>query len=595
MDAGPPSLGGGPPSLGEGPPAMDAGPPSLGGGPPAMDAGPPSLGEGPPAMDAGPPSLGEGPPAMDGGPPSLGGGPPAMDAGPPSLGGGPPAMDAGPPSLGGGPPAMDAGPPSLGGGPPAMDAGPPSLGAGPDAPPSLAPGPDAPPSLGAGPDAPPSLAAGPDAPPPAEPTPPPSSRPAPPKSFAEPEQEIDMRPEYAARAAVFYELLSDLGAAPAHPPDDGEKQRKAARVGAKRRLAVIARNDPDLMLDDPGTEAEHLLAELFALGPLSEPLADEQVCEVLIRSPQRIYIDRGNGRERLERGFSCAAAVSMTLHRYAGTHLQWDAAAPWLDHRMPDGTRLRGADPSVAPDGPVVVIQRPSRAGVGGLSQVGSVSDPLADYLRAVLRGQGSVLVCVGDRCEGTELLSALAHELGQIDVGRFGIVRAGSSIVPPHGALVLDAEPGLTAGPIRLAIEAGSSRLLVHRAGGAGLASVWAGLPRGVEQVVLGLGVSDPEAALATCVEGLVLGGYGRDRQALRRQICAAIDVIVVLGLGPRGDEVPTMLAEFDEQGGVSPVLSRSSPTAAWQRHRDPAFVAELAQRGVTFDASKLAGLAGG
>lgn len=403
-----------------------------------------------------------------------------------------------------------------------------------------------------------------------------------------------MRPEYSARSVVFYELLSDLGVGPGQLPEDGEKQRKAARVGAKRRLAVITRNDPDLMLDDAATEAEHLLAEVFAYGPLTELLGADDVREILIRSPQRVYFDRGSGRERLERGFSCPAAVTMAIHRFAGTHLQWDAAAPWLDHRMPDGTRLRGADASVAPEGPVVVISRPPRAGGGGLSQIGAVSTVVADYLRAVLSAGGSMLVCLDDRCEGTELLSGLAYELGKIDIAGLGIVRAGSRIVAPHGALVLDAEPGLTAGPIRLAIEAGTTRLLIHRAGGAGLASAWAGRSRSVEQLVLGLGVGDPEAALATCVEGLVLGGFGRDREALRAQVCTSIDVVVRISLNARNDEVPTLLGEFDEHGRLVPSLSRSSPDARWQHHGDPRFVAELARRGVTFDAAKLAGLAG-
>jgi hypothetical protein len=52
-------------------------------------------------------------------------------------------------------------------------------------------------------------------------------------------------------------------------------------------------------------------------------------------------------------------------------------------------------------------------------------------------------------------------------------------------------------------------------------------------------------------------------------------------------------MLAEFDAQGGVSPILSRDSADAKWQHHGDPVFMAQLTQRGVTFDASKLAALA--
>ncbi len=256
-----------------------------------------------------------------------------------------------------------------------------------------------------------------------------------------------------------------------------------------------------------------------------------------------------------------------------------------------------------------MVITRPPRGGSGGLSQVRAVSSVLADYLRASLRGRGSLLICLGDHCDGGELLSGLAHELGQIDAAALGIVRAGSSMLTPPGALVLDAEPGRTGGPIRLAIAAGSTRLLIHRADGPGLASAWAGrteaarsgspaigvgVPVGVEQLVLALAAADPEAALSICVEGLVLGGFARDREALRRLVAASIDVVVAVGLTARGEQVLTLLGEFDEQGRVSPILSRSSADARWQHHREPRFVAELARRGVTFDAAKLTGLAG-
>jgi hypothetical protein len=247
-----------------------------------------------------------------------------------------------------------------------------------------------------------------------------------------------------------------------------------------------------------------------------------------------------------------------------------------------------------------VVITRPPRVGGGGLSQVRAVSSALAEYLRASLRGRGSVLVCLGDHCDGGELLSGLAHELGQIDVAALGIVRAGSSMLTPPGALVLDAEPGRTTGPIRLAVEAGSTRLVIHRADGPGLANAWARRTSGqatgvgVEQLVLALDATEPEAALSICVEGLVLGGFARDREALRRLVAASIDVVVVVGRTSRGEQVPTLLGEFDEQGRVSPILSRSSADARWQHHREPRFVAELARRGVTFDAAKLAALVG-
>ena len=317
------------------------------------------------------------------------------------------------------------------------------------------------------------------------------------------------------------------------------------------------------------------------------------VREIVIRAPHRVYVDRGNGRERLDGGFSCPESLSLALRRFVGAQLRWDPSSPWLDHRMPDGTRLRGAGPSVAPGGPVVVITRPAKAGTGGLSQVAAISDPVAEYLRAALRARASVLLCLGQACEGTELASACAHELGTIDPGHLAIVRAGGQLAVPHGAMVFDAEPGLTATPVRLAIDTGSTGLVVHRGGGAGLASAWAGLGRGLTQMVVSIAADNPDAALEVCVEGLLLGGYGRDREALRRHVAGTINVVVALGQNARGEEVPVAVAEFDGQGRVVPVLTRASADAPWQHHRAPTFVAEMARRGVTFEPSRLASLA--
>ena len=90
------------------------------------------------------------------------------------------------------------------------------------------------------------------------------------------------------------------------------------------------------------------------------------------------------------------------------------------------------------------------------------------------------------------------------------------------------------------------------------------------------------------------MFAGYGRDLQRLREQIAASFDVIVVLGRSSQGEECPVMLAELSPSGEVVPLLSRASADERWSHHREPAFVAELGQRGISFDGSKLAALAG-
>ncbi|MCA9683513.1 MAG: hypothetical protein KC457_15035, partial [Myxococcales bacterium] len=403
-------------------------------------------------------------------------------------------------------------------------------------------------------------------------------------------------PDYLARARVLQDMLSDLGCSEEQLPDDGEKQRKAARIGAKRRLAVIDKEHPELDLDDLESEAAALLRELFEYGPLTEAVADPTVCEMLIRGPHQVWITRGSERERMPAGFSGPEAVAMTIRRLAGFPIRWNTNAPWLDLHLQAGLRIRGAHASAAPGGPVVVIERPPAARSGGLVDLvadGVLPPALAELLVSALKARGSVLIGLEDDADGAPLLSALAHELAHIDPARLAVVRTGARIAPPSGAVVLDAEPGVTAAPIRMALDVGASRLLVHRAEGSGLASVWSGLERGLGQIVLSVGASTPAAARSACIDGLVLGGFGRERELLAGLVGGSFDLLIMVAARADGGDVVVNVAEFDDRGQVRSLLSRAAPDAPWRYHADPAFVTEMARRGGTFDPARLAALA--
>ncbi|EDM78076.1 type II/IV secretion system protein [Plesiocystis pacifica SIR-1] len=402
-------------------------------------------------------------------------------------------------------------------------------------------------------------------------------------------------PDYVARARVLRDMLSDLGVSGGDLPDDGEKQRKAARVGAKRRIAVLDKEHPELDLDDTESEAQALLRELFEYGPLTDAMSDPSVREVVVRGPHQVWVVREDGRERLPAGFSGPDAVGLLVRRLADARVRWDETHPWLDLYLADGSHIRGAHASVAPGGPVVVIERPAPTRGEGLVELvaeGVLPPALAELLVALFRGRGSLLLCLGEGTDGAPLLSALGHELGNIAAERLALVRTGGRVAPPNGALVFDAEPGLTGASISLAVDAGATRLMVHRGGGSGLASIWSGLERGLAQVVLSLRSPTPEEALSTCVEGLVLGGFGRERNTLASRVGDTFDLALTLAPRSDGGEAVVTVSEFDRRGQTRQLLSRSSPEGVWHHHGDPSCVAALARRGVPFDPARLAAL---
>ncbi len=87
-----------------------------------------------------------------------------------------------------------------------------------------------------------------------------------------------------------------------------------------------------------------LADELGGLGPLDELVRDPAVSDVLVNSPDEVWVDRGAGLVRAPAGFRDEAAVrqlAVRLAARAGRRL--DDAQPFVDARLPDwGPAARG-------------------------------------------------------------------------------------------------------------------------------------------------------------------------------------------------------------------------------------------------------------
>lgn len=117
-----------------------------------------------------------------------------------------------------------------------------------------------------------------------------------------------------------------------------------ARVAAALRAEGRLLGDTEVL-----GVVQDLRSELVGAGPLEPLLALPDVTDVLVTAPDQVWIDRGAGLERTEVRFADAAAVRRLAQRLAAVAgRRLDDAKPWLDARLPDGTRLHAVLPPVA-------------------------------------------------------------------------------------------------------------------------------------------------------------------------------------------------------------------------------------------------------
>jgi pilus assembly protein CpaF len=151
-------------------------------------------------------------------------------------------------------------------------------------------------------------------------------------------------------------------------------------------------------------------------GAISALMEDPTVEEVWINSPHRIFIARGGVSELTNLVLSSqdVRALVERLLMWGGRRL--DLSHPFVDARLPDGSRLHVAIPDVTATHWAVNIRKHLVRGksLRDLSQIGVMSEDICNFLtRAVVAGL-NILVSGSTQAGKTTLLNAL---VGQVPI----------------------------------------------------------------------------------------------------------------------------------------------------------------------------------
>ncbi|MBM4017343.1 MAG: CpaF family protein [Planctomycetes bacterium] len=132
-----------------------------------------------------------------------------------------------------------------------------------------------------------------------------------------------------------------------------------------------------------------------ALAPLRPLLEDPQVTEIMINGPQRVFVERGGvmGPAGLDLG------DAQQLDLVVGALLQptgrtVSASHPYVDFRLPDGSRGNVIVPPLAVDGPAVTIRKFTKTlkHINDLVRAGTLSRRMAHLLAAAVRGRANIV-----------------------------------------------------------------------------------------------------------------------------------------------------------------------------------------------------------
>ncbi|WP_418791037.1 CpaF family protein [Phosphitispora sp. TUW77] len=155
-----------------------------------------------------------------------------------------------------------------------------------------------------------------------------------------------------------------------------------------------------------------IIDEVIGLGPITPLLNDPTVSEVMVNSPNQVYIERKGKLVLTDVTFRDNEHVMHIIEKIvAPIGRRVDESSPMVDARLPDGSRVNAIIPPLALKGPSITIRKFSKdpLKIEDLIRFGSLTPEMAKFLEACVKGRLNIVVSGGTGSGKTTTLNVLS------------------------------------------------------------------------------------------------------------------------------------------------------------------------------------------
>jgi len=354
--------------------------------------------------------------------------------------------------------------------------------------------------------------------------------------------------------------------------------------------------------------AKEIIDEALGLGPIEDLLADESVTEVMVNGPDRIYVERNGSLQLTDASFIDDVSVMATIERIVtpiGRRI--DESSPYVDARLPDGSRVNCIIPPLALKGPTITIRKFSKDPftIQDLIGFGSITQEMADFSSACVQARKNIIVSGGTGTGKTTMLNVVSNFIPTTE--RIVTIEDAAELrlVQDH-VVSLEARPPNMEGKgaimirdlVRNSLRMRPDRIVVGECRGGEALDMLQAMNTGHDGSITTVHANSPRDVISRLETMVLMSGMDLPVRAIREQVGSAIQVIIHLKrfsdgsrrvsnvtevCGMEGEKI-TMQDLFEYvQTGVNEdgkILGEMRPTGAV-----PTFMEEIKARGIPLD----------
>jgi len=338
--------------------------------------------------------------------------------------------------------------------------------------------------------------------------------------------------------------------------DHPESERQNRRMVRKWMVDVLnATPAADLSPALRDEVVDSALAELIGYGPLELLLGDAEISEIMVNGAANIFVERNGELLETDLHFDNDEHLMRIIGRIVNPLGRGvDADNPVADARLPDGSRVNVIIPPVAVDGPHLTIRKflQTKMSMDELVEMGALTHYMAKFLEACVVARLNILVTGNTSSGKTTILSVLSsfipererivtiEDAVELKLKQRHVVRLETKLpgVDGRGAMsVRDL--------VRNALRMRPDRIVVGEVRGGEAMDMLQAMNTGHTGSLTTLHANSPRDAIARLETMSMMAGLDMPLLAIRKQIAAAINLIVHLARLSDGTRKMTYITE--------------------------------------------------
>jgi pilus assembly protein CpaF len=307
-------------------------------------------------------------------------------------------------------------------------------------------------------------------------------------------------------------------------------------------------------------EIERLIVEVqhetFGLGPIEPLLADPDISDILVNNSSNVYVERCGKLFRTDVIFRDNNHLLQIIERIVSkVGRRIDESSPYVDARLPDGSRVNAIIPPLAIDGPVLSIRRfgvePLK--ISDLLRFGTLDARMEKILHGAVKTRLNILISGGTGTGKTTLLNVLSgyipiteriltiEDSAELHLKQEHVVRLETR--PPN----IEGRGEVTQRDlVRNALRMRPDRIILGEVRGGEALDMLQAMNTGHDGSLSTIHSNSTRDAMARLETMVLMAGMDLPEKAIREQITSAIDIVIQLVRYPDGTRRIVKISEM-------------------------------------------------